>query len=443
MKISIALSIVILALAAAFGWRGNQQLATVREAHSHLVAEAATLGIAADPATETGRTRVTKRGERADKEAEARLVAKEFIAFAKEMEALEKNGGKRDDTVQKRIMEVLDRLMSLDGKQLKFLIAEVRATPDLKDETRKGLIGFSIMSLSSEHPQTALILLTESADILGADGMAQHVTNSSLGAWAKKDPAAALAWVRENGAKFPDLVTEDAKRGLIQGAAVNDPKLAFKLIGELGLQDPKDASRNIAGIIGAAKTPEARTTTLAAVRDYLTTISDEKTRDQTQREAMRDMAGLMSQGDFSTSTGWIENAKLNPTELANFAEGLDINSQSGETGRWIEWVGEKIPPEKSRSSIHNMVRNWTNKDYQAAGKWLAGFENGPVKNIAVSTYAETVSRYEPEAGAQWAATLPPGEERDQTLKQIYENWPTKDDASKAAAEAFKAQHGIK
>jgi hypothetical protein len=36
-------------------------------------------------------------------------------------------------------------------------------------------------------------------------------------------------------------------------------------------------------------------------------------------------------------------------------------------------------------------------------------------------------------------TLPPGEDRDATLKTIYQRWPKEDPAAK---EAFKQQHGI-
>lgn len=440
MKISIALSVLILVLAAAFGWRGSQRLETVRKTHGQFVAEASQLGVAVDPSHKADSIRVTKRGERGDKDVEAHLVAKDFIAFAKEVEALQKKGGQPDEAMQKRLMEFLDRLMSLDGKQLKSLIAEVRATPDLEDDTRKGLIGFSIMTLASNHPQAALALFTESADLFSSDGMAQHLVSSSLSNWAKEDPTAALEWVRKNGENFPDLVTEDAKRGLIQGSAVNDPKLAFKLIGELGI---KKTAQAVSGIVGAAKTPEDRTAILAAVREHLGTLTDEKIRDQTQRDAIGNLAGFMLQENFETSIRWVDNAKFDPAELEKFAEGLGVSSRSGDTGKWIEWVGEKLPPEKSKNSIHNMVTSWTNNDYQAAGKWLAGTPDGPVKNAAISTYAETVSRYEPEAGAQWAVTLPPGKERDVTLEHIYQNWPRKDDASKAAAEAFKARHGIK
>lgn len=436
MKISIAISILILAAAAGLGWRDHRQLAAIRKNHAKLVAEAATLGIAFDPENSADPVRVTKR-ERENREAEARLVAVELIAFAKEMEAADKIGGPPDAAAQKRLMDFMDRMMSLDSAQLKILIAEIRATQDLKDETRQGLIGFSIMTLANDHPQAALALFTESSDLFkeGA-GMGEHVISSALARWAKDDPLEALKWVKKNGAKFPDLVTDDVKRGLVAGAAANDPKLAFKLIGELGI---KETSQAMSGIMGAARTPEERTAAVAALREHLASLSDEKPRNEQFAHSLSGLADGLAQEGFASATQWIAEAKLSPSELESLVGGLGHSAKSGEIGQWVEWIGEKLPPDKSGNSISGIVRRWTENDYQAAGKWLAATPAGPAKNTAIRSYAETISEYEPETAAQWALTLPPGKDREETLKCIHSNWP-QDDA--AAKEAFAKRHGI-
>ena len=135
---------------------------------------------------------------------------------------------------------------------------------------------------------------------------------------------------------------------------------------------------------------------------------------------------------------WIENAALSPEELADFCESAYC-IKSEESGKWIEWIGSKLPVEKSKGSISMMVLNWMEKDYQAVGKWLAATPAGPSKNISIRCYAETVAKYEPASAAQWAMTLPPGEDRDETLNNIYQSWPKNDDAAK---QAFKKLHGI-
>jgi hypothetical protein len=436
MKISIAASILILLLAALFGWQNHQRLATVRESHAKLVADATRVGISIDPSHSDDPVRVTKR-ERENKEVDAKAAAVEFIAFAREMEAMEKKGGPPDEAQQKRIMDIMDRMMSLDSAQLKILIAEVRAAKDLKDETRQGLIGFSIMTLASDHPQAALALFTESSDIMKGEGIGEHVVSSALAKWAKDDPLGALEWVRKNSAKFPDLITDQAKRGLISGAAAQDPKLAFKLIGELGI---KEAYQGISSIMSAAKTPVERTSTLTALREHLATLKDEKAKTELSSNAMSNLASSVAREGFDAGTKWVAEANFTPAELESFADGLQGSAKSDENGKWIEWIGEKLPPDKAANNIQNLVSNWTRNDYQAAGKWLGTAPEGVTKNTAIRSYAETVSKYEPETAAQWAMTLPPGKDRDQTLRNIYHNLPKDDPAAK---EAFKKLHNIK
>ncbi len=440
MKISLAVSALILAVGAALGWHDHQQLTAVRETHDKLIAEAALLGIAVDPTHPDDPVRLTKRSERENKEVAAKDAVRDFIAFAREMEALEKQGKQPDEAMQKRIMEFMDRMMDLDASQIKFLISELRSNTDLKEETRQGLIAFSIMTLASENPRAALALFTESSDLLGKNQMSGHVISSALSRWAKDDPTGALDWVRKNGEKYPDLVTDEAKRGLVAGAAVNDPKLAFKLIGELGLKEPESV---VDGILNAAKTPADRTTTLAALREYLATIGDEKTRENVVTSSMSSLGMHMAKEGFDVTSKWIAAAKLNPSELENLIQGVRHNVNRAETGQWVEWVGENLPAAKREDIIRNMVYSWTQSDFQAAGAWLNTTPAGPVKDSAIRSYAEAVSRYEPEAAAQWALTLPPGEGREKTLMRIYQNWPKKDESSKAAAEAFKSQHGVK
>ena len=123
----------------------------------------------------------------------------------------------------------------------------------------------------------------------------------------------------------------------------------------------------------------------------------------------------------------------------SFSEHLN---SSGETGQWVEWLGNSLPPGKSDARIQTLVSDWTKRDYQAAGEWLATTPDGPAKNTAIRSYAETISRHQPATAAQWAMKLPPGQDRDTTLKTIYQNWPKTDPAAIEAAAAFARQHGI-
>lgn len=363
MRISIALSFLILAIGAAIGWQDHRRLLSVTEVHRQLVTEAATLGIVTDPSNPSAAPRITKH-ERENREVSAKDTAAELIAFAKEMDALEKSGKHQPDDMiafQKRILEMMDKMAALDSEGVKTLIAQIRATTDLKDDTRTGIIGFSIMTLATDHPQAALALFTESGDLLKDSGMGKHVITSALARWAKDDPLAALDWARKNSELHPDLVTDEAKRGIIKGAAINDPKLAFKLIGELKISDENGSA--VREIIGAAKTDEDRTATLAALRDELGTMSDGTKATKLQSAALSGLATNLAESGYDSAQKWLATAKLNPGELAAFAGGLASTNKNADTGKWVEWIGATQPASDMKNTVPDMVRNWTQNDY--------------------------------------------------------------------------------
>ncbi|MCP5532603.1 MAG: hypothetical protein H7A49_12545 [Akkermansiaceae bacterium] len=451
MKLSIALTLVILTIAAALGWRGRQELSEVRRTHQKLVAEAAELGISSDSARAGGGPLATKRGIREDKQAEAKQAAAEFIAFAREMEDVEKRGQQPDPETMKRIMTFMDRMLSLDGEQLKAVIQAVRDEPNLKDETRQGLIMFSIMSLASDHPRAAVSLFTESSDLLGDQGemMGKHIVGSALATWAKDDPMGALEWVRKNGESHPDLVNDETKASLLSGVASKDPALAFDLLGQLygkaELDAHSDPGTAISRITGAARTPEERTATLAALRAYAAARASDSMREGALHGGLRSLtfgSGYRNAGYESTTT-WLDSANLTPAELTAATQNIEHSVRLEDSGRWIEWLGRSdLPEKKSNERIHRLASEWTREDYQAAGQWLATAPDSSAKQTAVQAYAQTVFPYEPDIAVQWANTLPAGKTRQQTFEAIHKSMPRNSDAEKAAAEAFATEHGI-
>ncbi len=210
MKISIAIAILILAVAAFIGISDRNRLESVRKNHAKLSAEAAALGISIDPENPDSPALVTKRA-REDEDARARAAAKELMELAKVMEEYKDNGEEPGEEMQEQIARMMDLMLSLDASGMKILIEEFRAATDLKDETRNGMIVFAIMTLANDHPEAALSLFTESEDLLGGGMMGNYVLSSSLANWASSDPDSALEWIRENGKKHPELITDEIR----------------------------------------------------------------------------------------------------------------------------------------------------------------------------------------------------------------------------------------
>ncbi len=437
MKYSIALTCVLLLAIGALGWRTEGKLAEARETHRRLSAEAADMGIS----TRGDGGAQDIRRERADRSAEARRTARDVIAFSNEMKKKHAAGGPQpvDPETQEKTLELLDRIAALDAAGMKAFIDELKADPSLTDQERQGLIGFSVMMLANDHPLAALTLFTESAGSMEDSPMTDQVIRSALFRLATDSPEAAVEWMRKNGAIHPDLVTDQVKRAIIQGAAANDPALAFKLITELEIAETSGAMVEIARV---AKTPAQRDRVLAAWREYQKNQVPGAKPAENQTDLFPQLAREAAKDGFEAGSRWLDNAKLREDELADLADGSFTSQVKGaDTGRWVEWLGRTLPEGKADQGIRNMVDRWTQTDHQAAADWLDTLPEGNTRNSSIQAYAEAVSKYEPEAAVEWAELMPAGKSRDTTLRRIYRNWPDRDN-SPAAAE-FATKHGLK
>jgi hypothetical protein len=435
MKFSIVSTLLILAIGGSFGVIHHRQAAELIVRKHELSAQAVNLGISLASLGSGGENRLTKR-QRDEHQKHASTFSAELIAFAAEMEGHEKGVGKPDAGFAKRTLEMVTLLVELDAAELKTFITNLRGDKSLSAEMRENFISFSILLIAEDHPATALTLFAESSDLLDNNPMGKQVVATSLSNWTKQDPAAALAWLKKNAAQHPGVPDDDLKQSILIGAVEKDPKLAFKLMGEMQMDDP---SATIQSLIQTCKTPQQRTAVLDALRDHLQSLPAGDERDSLLQESLETMGRGLVYEKFDSVNAWLASAKLTPGENAQFAAGLSYFNTKEDTGRWIDWMGRNLPKDAVRENVDNLIGQWTQQDYLAAGKWLTAAPAGEAKNAAISTYAQTVAEYEPQTAVQWALTLPTGEARTSTLESIYQNWPKKD---AAAAAEFARQYGI-
>ena len=372
---------------------------------------------------------------REDKDVEAKLAAKDFIAYALEMKNFKESGEKMNDALRERMNDFSERMLSLDASQLKTLISEFRASTEMDDESRNGMISFAMMTLANDHPEAALALFTENQDLLGDSPRGNYILSSSLASWTSRDPDGALEWVRKNAKTHPDLITDDVKIGLVKGASTNGMALGFDLLKELKFENPDDALYTMAW---TTNTSEKRTEFLGLLRDY----SESNTDFEGASAVFETLADGIGKEGFEAGSKWIADNSLSAKELNRLATSISNSSKSEEKGQWIEWMGANVSAQSRENSIENTMRNWTQADYRAAGEWLASTPAGETKNTAVKSYAGTIARYDPETATQWALTLPQGKQQMSTLTVIHSQMPKKTPEEKAARAAFKEQYKI-
>lgn len=430
-KISIGATALILVIGGTMAISRKRKLAVISKDKLELVEQAKDLGI---PLPEADKP-ATKKGPRTEVNDQAATVGAQMVAFAKELELREKAGDATDEDFEKRGLEIQARLLELDPAQIRTVIGVLGEARQLGRETRQSMICMVISILGETKPAEALAIYAESAALLEGSATGSAVISSTLETWAKLDPLAALEWMRKNAELHPEMTDDDAKRDLVAGAAQKDPQLAFRLLSEIGVEDREAA---IHAMVGTAKTPEQRTAMLDALRAYLPKVGEDD-RAGILRDSLEAMGAEIAGESFEAVKSWMSEAKLTADERAGFASGLSYYNTKADTGRWIDWMTANLPLEQLPENVGNLIGQWTQTDYQAAGKWLSAAPDGPAKSAAVSTYAAVVAESDPQTAEQWAMTLPEGSGRDETMEAIYQNWPKKD---AAAAQEFAKKHGI-
>ena len=437
MKHSIQLTIVIVVLGAAFAFHQQHRLSSLRDEQGRLARQAGQLGLDT-AAYHAPAGSAQARRQREDRSSQAARLARDIAAFTEELRGTERFGLEPDAASSRRAMELVASLARLDAAGLRSVISQLReGTSGAGDSSRDRFIAFALLTIADDRPQDVLEICNDGADWLGKILPGGQLVVSSLGNWARQDPAAALAWFEQNAAKHPELAADEAIDSILGGAARSDPHAAFRLLGKLGAREPQEALTAI--MATAEESPEQRGTLLAALRGHLATVHDAGQRAELRDKALELMARGIEARDFSETTGWLASQRFSPEEVAGFAGGLTYFTTGADSGRWIDWLAGQLPAGQLADPVREIVGEWTQQDYLAAGNWLSAAADGPAKTAAVEAYAIAVAEYEPQVAEQWALTLPPGTQREATLRAIHENWPFDDPTG---AEAFARKYGL-
>lgn len=406
----IRLPIVFTAvLLACFAGHNQWRIATLRGERERLAAEVAE--------RELPNKHTRNNGDRGpDRMADVQLVAEELTNHVRETNAL--GSGVPDEETRRRMIARMDRLMSLNGAQLKALIKELRVGWTPEDNERERLIAFAIGRLTSDYPQDALDIITGSDEMRD---LARRKTNSlsrnwifkAVQSWADADQVAAERWVRgfEGDGYLAGQMTS-AKAALIFSAAKRDPNQALSLIAKLGLDQKNTADTLARGVTSSAQ----RLDLLAVLRLGRTRESDEGSRRDVFDRNIRFLLMGMSRDrpGFDFATRWIDGSGLSMEEIAPIIHDLPRSVEPEETGRWVEWLWRKLPADDARKRAGELFGYWARRDSQAAGEWLVTAVDGPAKQHAARVYAEMVFPHDRETAIRWIETLSPdlGGERE-------------------------------
>lgn len=434
MKRSLTITVLILAAAAFLGWRNHFVLAALRAENEQTVIRARNAGLNPDGGPLKRRSG-RNRDSQAARAASVEELARTMVEVHRNILNAESTASGTSVGMANTFYQVNETLYRLSAEEAELLLEHLRKLDDGSDTIPSILAISVVVSLSQSRPADAITLAEKVAALYPeGDDIMTTAARDSFGGWAKRDPLAALEWLRKRRSSDSGLITPDFKRGIISPLARIDPTLAFRLANEFGLPVGEVLAQDFAA---SATTQTERENILVSMRGFIGSVEDAEARERFSSTLISTMFEKARNQGFNEATQWLEYGGLSVAEVEAVISELGYRSFD-DAGRWLEWMDTKFP-EQSSKGIARMMKGWTQSDYPAATAWLEGTLDGSLRRQATITYAETVARYHPDVAAKWALTLDQDEQRESLLESIHSVWMKKD---KAAAEAFAKQHGI-
>jgi hypothetical protein len=403
MKRSLFICAVIFVVAALLGWRESQQLSSKREMNAKLVKEAA--AIFKDDATLPNA--VERRNEFFAMKERVKALALDYFALFRNYG--ENPTGAAGEEFAKLQAEIKSRLEELDPSAIRQFMDECYNNPDLNLRIKRDLNNYVRTVFISKYPIEMARMMSRAPELFGID-------NKTVAEGYIYDPFKHLVYYYSWEKK--------------------DIQLVFQCLAEA---PPELQSRYIGGTLEHyAYSAPKRTELLEEMRAFASTPK--------QKEIVKLQLGELVFGSNGAKTtfiqvsDWLKSANLSSDELVAATKDIQKKVRVGETGQWLDWLAKSaVPDEVAKERAFELATQWTERNYQAVGKWLNSAPESPEKSAVASAYVAKTYPYDPEGAMQWIQTLPQGPERNKGLKAIYQCMPKDSDAAKA----FASEYGLK
>ena len=215
-----------------------------------------------------------------------------------------------------------------------------------------------------------------------------------------------------------DMARQQALAGLAQAA----PERALRSIIDQK-SDPADETNRFdsARFAGSIAQRANRDSLLAALRKVTSdppAPGTEKKVESLRHSVLTGIGSQLVRGGFDTAVPWLESSTLSPEEKTKVLAGVTGGLYATDPTPWLGWMQKNLPAEQLEEHTNGIIRQWTQRDYNAVGTWLNTQPAGPAKDAATLSFAETLLPHEPEAAQRWIDTLPAGEKKDRLLEQL-------------------------
>ena len=366
-RVPLPVTLLIGLIVIALGWRGNRQLDQLRDDHRQLLEHTRALDRPPPLSAQT-----PSKGEK-DK---AERIARSFIACGIEFKDCSNLHALRklDLASRDRLADAIEGVMSLDLSELEALIRTLAEDPELHYKVRRDLLTFSLARWGAIDPRKLLDHLARSEDLKKPLGPGYlYLVRTTLSRWINESPDAVMQWMKESRGTLPEDITGPATSHFAQKIASEDPLETFEFINEFS---PRPHSYFPYILRRSELAAEDRAEAIARIREMATSLEDtgEKQRFIHKNLEAFVLSQQTHQADFQTAIDTIEAANLGIDDIEFIwnpaISDLGYHIVEEQAGDWILWLRDNIPTEKSKHRVKLLLRDWKERDAQAATAFI-------------------------------------------------------------------------
>jgi len=245
---------------------------------------------------------------------------------------------------------------------------------------------------------------------------------SIIGAeWARRDPAAAMAWA---GSLTEDRA--DAIGAVLGEVAKTDPAKAAQMLSGKSGEDFEDAYQSVARSYGAKNFEEAQA--------WIKSLPA----DQQDKAMAAAIGGLSSDGESTAAVAQLKLMSQGAAKNRVVAEVVaDIARDDPQYAAQV--LKEQGNVNAMRLSMGDLISSWVNKDAPNALSYAFALEAGDVRDTALHTYVMSNTTTDPAQVILVAENIQDENERTRSMRIAATRWMREDEA---AARAYVEQSQI-
>ena len=318
---------------------------------------------------------------------------------------------KKADTgaIVRMIPEILAVVEDLSSAEFVTLVQELISKQSNKVD---GIVAMILSSVAAESDPVA----TLSSDLSSMGEGRLEIRTTAFAALLRENRGAALRWLEEQE-ELEAREERSFRRLVTKELFSSDPQGALDYLRQSDLTQMKFAG------IESVLPPNLTPTQTAQLVDALSKEPDVNLRkllsgalvhQTVEKEGISGLSTIVDQL-YSEDEVQLKAEVLLKPEIYKGVQSAE------EAEAFIDYAST-YSDDFAETALRNIISDWALRDYTAAGEYLQTLPESSQRDAGIVAFANQVSRVDPAAALDWAASIQDQEKAGETEKRIFDRW---------------------